>query len=737
MKTVTSRLSSFCHPERQRRISRFFTEFTLSEVEGFRMTLTGCFFLAVIGTFLGLILWNTASAATLSAGDLIKASSASVYYYGGDGKRYVFPNEKTYTTWYSGFSSVKTITDSELAAIAIGGNVTYRPGVKMIKITSDPRVYAVSKRGVLHWVTSESIAVSLYGSNWNQKIDDVSDAFFTNYTVGSDITSASAYSPSSENSGSASINDDKSLAGSAPSVPAPAAEPTPSTSAGAPRIFFTDLQSGPNTGGQDNLGAFITIYGEGFGSSRGSSRVTIGGAEVAKYILWGQDNGVARDLDMIVVQPGSAVASGNIVVTVNGQSSNALSFTVRSGDIFFVISSAANASDSNSGTYNDPWRSITRPRKAMNAGDIVYIKGGTFNSSDSDHPGWDAVLLLEPEGDANGTSSAPIAYIGYPGSRPTIQGPNSLRRGIYFDNGVNYYVIANMEFTGYAGNLQVRGTGHRLVGNYSHDGIYSEGAVIGITGTSSGLKIYGNYMRDNGGTGDLAGHGFYVQGFGTNRDIDFGWNEIRNQRGRRAIQLFGHQSGDWMDNISIHDNLITGSIRNNIIIGGSDGGTDVIGTIYVRNNIIANGDDQGLRVNDSNGRVYIQNNTFYNNGATGYDGNAQIYIERAGTGRITVQNNIMYALSGETYYQLEPGLSSSVVNASNNLVYNAGSCESWDSGCINANPLFVNLSSEDYRLSSGSPAIDAGASGVTTSDYNGVARPQGSRSDIGAFEYSP
>src|SRR3989338_1021732 len=141
---------------------------------------------------------GVARAASLSPGDLIKASFPAVYYYGGDGKRYVFPNEKTYNTWYSDFSSVKKITDAELAAVAIGGNVTYRPGVRMIKITSDPRVYAVAKGGVLRWVTSEAIAVATYGSNWNQMIDDVSDAFFTNYTVGSDIALADAYSSNEE-----------------------------------------------------------------------------------------------------------------------------------------------------------------------------------------------------------------------------------------------------------------------------------------------------------------------------------------------------------------------------------------------------------------------------------------------------------------------------------------------------------------------------------------------------------
>ncbi len=710
--------------------------------------------------------------AAVVSGTVIKASQPAVYYYGADSKRYVFPNEKTYQTWYADFKSVKTVADSELASIAIGGNITYRPGIKMVKITTDPKVYAVSSGGVLRWITSEAVARSLYGANWNRLIEDLPDEFFTNYTVGQPINSLSDYDRTAQMALTPTINSDKNLKTvvSAPvpvqqpapiatptpapepsptpapaPAPAPASEPAPAPTpapsetaeetAEAPRIFFTDIISGPNTGGQDNLGAFITIWGEGFGLSRGNSKVTIGGAEVAKYMIWGKDNGMARDLDMIVIQLGPGATSGNIIVTVNGRASNPLPFTVRSGKIFFVIPDAANASDTNFGTYAEPWKTIYQPRKVMSAGDIVYIKGGTFRMSDPEHLGWDAVLLLEPEGDPNGTSARPVSYIGYPGARPIIEGPGGMRRGIYFDNGVNYYVIANIEFTGYGAPLEVRGNGHRLVGNYLHDGIASEDAVIGITGTSSGLKIYGNYLRDNGTPAD--GHGFYVQGFGTNQDIDFGWNQIKNQRGRRAIQLFGHQSGDRMDNIRIHDNLIANSVRNNILLGGSDGNTEVLGTIYVYNNIITGADDQGLRINDSGGRVYIQNNVFYNNGSSGYDGNAQIYIERAGAGRITVQNNILYAGSGETYYQLEPGVSSSVLNADHNLVYNAGSCLVWDSGCANADPLFINAAGGDFHLGAGSPAIDAGTTGQSASDFDGVTRPSGGVYDIGAFEFSP
>jgi hypothetical protein len=155
----------------------------------------------------------TAQAVSLSSGDLIKGSLPAVYYYGADAKRYVFPDVKTYETWYgSDFSSVKTITDTELATIPIGGNVTYRPGESMIKIQSDPKVYAVSQNGTLHWVSTEAVASCLYGSDWSTKINDVSDAFFVNYTIGDEITDCADYDPDAAKAASPTINVDKGLA---------------------------------------------------------------------------------------------------------------------------------------------------------------------------------------------------------------------------------------------------------------------------------------------------------------------------------------------------------------------------------------------------------------------------------------------------------------------------------------------------------------------------------------------
>src|SRR5680860_495527 len=130
---------------------------------------------------------NTASAAATS-GDLIKMEGlSSVYYLGEDGKRYVFPNESTYFSWYSDFSGVVTITASELQSYPLGGNVTVRPGTTLVKITTDPSVYAVEANGVLRKIQNESQAAALYGTDWNQRIIDLADSFFTNYTIGQPI----------------------------------------------------------------------------------------------------------------------------------------------------------------------------------------------------------------------------------------------------------------------------------------------------------------------------------------------------------------------------------------------------------------------------------------------------------------------------------------------------------------------------------------------------------------------
>lgn len=125
------------------------------------------------------------AAAAPSPGSLVKiASSSAVYWYGTDGKRHAFPTESVYQSWFADFSGVVTVSASEMAAIPLGKNVTYRPGTRLVKITTDPHVYAVEPSGSLRWVPTEDVAKKLYGSAWAQRVSDLADSFFFDYSIG-------------------------------------------------------------------------------------------------------------------------------------------------------------------------------------------------------------------------------------------------------------------------------------------------------------------------------------------------------------------------------------------------------------------------------------------------------------------------------------------------------------------------------------------------------------------------
>ena len=119
----------------------------------------------------------------------------TVYYVDISGKRHAFPNDKVYFTWYSNFDGIQTVSPSLLATLPLSSNITYKPGVRMVKFATDSKVYAVSKGGILRWVVSEAIAAALYGSFWNTMIDDIADAFHGDYGFGADIDSAGDYNP--------------------------------------------------------------------------------------------------------------------------------------------------------------------------------------------------------------------------------------------------------------------------------------------------------------------------------------------------------------------------------------------------------------------------------------------------------------------------------------------------------------------------------------------------------------
>src|SRR3989344_4249853 len=153
-----------------------------------------------------------AVAETSFEGQIIKLeSSDTLYYVASDGKRYVFPNEHTYKSWFVDFSEITVVTEAQLAEIPLAGTIRYRPGVVLIKIQTDPKVYAVSRGGVLRWIKTEAIARALYGEDWNKLIDDISAAFFSAYTLGAEIDQSDDFNPEEEINETETIDSDRGL----------------------------------------------------------------------------------------------------------------------------------------------------------------------------------------------------------------------------------------------------------------------------------------------------------------------------------------------------------------------------------------------------------------------------------------------------------------------------------------------------------------------------------------------
>ena len=152
---------------------------------------------------------HVSAADGITTGDLISGSSPAVYYVGSDGKRYAFPSARIYFTWYDDFSGVKTVSDTTLASFQLGGNVTYRPGIRLVKIESDPKVYAVDNGVYLRWISTEALAEELYGSSWNTMVDDIPVAFFGDYIIGPQIQKSQDFNANLVKVNSTDIDDER------------------------------------------------------------------------------------------------------------------------------------------------------------------------------------------------------------------------------------------------------------------------------------------------------------------------------------------------------------------------------------------------------------------------------------------------------------------------------------------------------------------------------------------------
>ena len=187
-------------------------------------------------------------------------------------------------------------------------------------------------------------------------------------------------------------------------------------------VLFTDIDSGPNTGGEEDLGTYVSIFGFGFGESKtNQSRVLIAGKEVAAYRYWGNALGGSNGLQQISVQPGPKVLSGSIVVEIgNRRSAGQHRFTVQPGRMFFVSNSGSDQTGvpgDISKPFENAWVALHSKDHGFGPGDTLVIRSGKYDRVQGGKTGKYDFLNFYRKG---GKPGKPLMVLGYPGEQVLI-----------------------------------------------------------------------------------------------------------------------------------------------------------------------------------------------------------------------------------------------------------------------------------------------------------------------------
>jgi len=522
-----------------------------------------------------------------------------------------------------------------------------------------------------------------------------------------------------------------------------------------PALFFTDLVSAPNTGGEivsSFAGAYVTLYGNYFGGSQGSSSVMLNGSNCLRVVTWGASY---LWYQKIVVQLGPNCASGKFQVMTSAGTSNVLPFTVRSGNVYCVT---ANGNDNNPGTFSGGcFATVTKAvHGKMAPGDITYVGGVSQTTQDN----YNATLAIMSSGSPN----APMALVAYPGAIATIGTVNigwGIRTPAISGGPFSDWVFAGLTLRGHDGIEMEYNDNTRVVANdiACPNGNGADACVH--TSQLTNYKFMGNYVHDSGtncGSDCKLYHAVY---FSTDSNhIEAAWNLIvpdpsqTGVAGCRAMQFnsspLGGGSGLDQFDLHAHDNVIHNAICDGINLNTVNPDA---GVVEAYNNVIyhvgTGPDPNGSAANYTcinagsatthTNPILIYNNSMYDcggRGATeGDSGALSLYIPSR------LNNNIFQETSSESYLSHSTsGNFCSIVapGSSNNIWFGLGNgptCSSL-SGNINADPKYAAASGGNLSVQSGSPAIDAGASVASlVFDIIGTSRPQGSRIDIGAYEF--
>ena len=458
-----------------------------------------------------------------------------------------------------------------------------------------------------------------------------------------------------------------------------------------------------------------------------------------------------------------------------------ITITVNEDHQYYV---AINGNDSNPGSYQKPWRTITKAANTLIAGDTVYVKSGTYYEQ------------ISPQN--SGSAGNWITYAAYPGDTVTIDGTGrslSCYNGLFDIRNQNYIVIEGFNI----------GHAHGDGGDYKQNNSSAGSAVFGRESDhiavrdcyifdcgGAGIQFLGcsNLLIDNNELSDCTDQGdqecisllrshnfeisnnyvhdlaysrwYYCSVWGPKECIDVkagshtgSIHDNHTVGGRVGIYVDGHRQDAY--DIDIYNNHCEDFMDRGIYINGENGGSDIY-NINIYNNVIHDSTNENLTCfcgdgitlggeTDSFDNIRIINNTVYN------VQDAPLLIDKGGDNvtDLYVRNNIFWGDNpsyGSVYYDegknnAENGYNPAEHVFSNNCYGDQGPgyhASYFGTDYVTADPQFVSASPDcavdGFELQSNSPLIDAGTStDAPGTDYNGNSRPSGSAYDIGAYEF--
>lgn len=444
-------------------------------------------------------------------------------------------------------------------------------------------------------------------------------------------------------------------------------------------------------------------------------------------------------------------ASANFTPPAAGISNNLVTAPLHT----YYVSPTGN--DSNPGTLASPFLTVQRGQTAAVAGDLIYIRGGTYNLTSAQIAHTDALYASVTYLNKSGTASNRIEYSGYPGEKPIFNfsaiKPAGLRVTAFYVTG-SYIDIKGIEIIG----VQVTITTHTQSECFRNEGsnnIYEadkmhDGMANGFYLTKGGNNLilncdaynnWDNVSEDKlGGNVDGFGCHPYKQGVGYTGNVFRGCRAwFNSDDGFDCINAF---EAITFENCWAFDNGYSQTFQslgngNGFKVGGFGVSTtpSVPATIprhTVRFCLSVGNKANGFYANHHLGGSDWYNNTAYKN-STNYNmlnRSADYLSDVPGYGH-TMKNNLGYLAS---YTELS-NINLPLCTTSNNYFQLSGiTVSAADFSSLDLSMLtqgrhsdFTLPTNTFLRLVSGSDLIDKGVNlGFT---YTGVSP------DLGCFEY--